>query len=318
MATALQPIKPFHAPQTHPKSWGGEAPIYRSRDNTLHWVDPLSSPPELHILSLNPSTLLPDGPARVLKLEDSVTVMCFRKGFEGSYICAYTHGVGYLDEETGKLEVAREIIGVEERGLRRFNDGGVDAKGRFWLAEIDLKAVRYGLGGLPADYGSPKGRLWRYDPDGSAHCMDEGVICGNGIGWSPDNKTMYFNDSLGQKTFRYDFDLETGSISNKSLFLDFNGTIHEQDGLVIDSKGNIWTAIYNGSSIMVFSHVAQKIKEIPFSAKKMTCPTWGGPNNDILFATSAILSNEEGDEGGCLFKYQEEGVKGLVKNEFSG
>lgn len=124
--TTLQPIKPFHTPLIHTKSWGGEAPIFRHRDNTLRWVDPLSSPPELHILSLAPDTLLPDGPARVLKLEDSVTVVCFRKGVQGSYICAYTHGVGYLDEETGKLEVAREIIGVEERGMRRFNDGEFD------------------------------------------------------------------------------------------------------------------------------------------------------------------------------------------------
>jgi len=42
-----------------------------------------------------------------------------------------------MDEETGKLEILREIIAEGERGERRFNDGGVDAKGRFWAVEID-------------------------------------------------------------------------------------------------------------------------------------------------------------------------------------
>ena len=49
----------------------------------------------------------------------------------------------------------------------------------------------YGLGGPPENsgYGEPKGRLWRYDPDGSLHEMASGFVCGNGVDWSPDNKT---------------------------------------------------------------------------------------------------------------------------------
>ncbi len=117
----------------------GEAPIYRASDSTLHWVDALKEPPELHILHIDPNTEIPKGEARVLVLDDSVTVHYFRKGVSGGYICAYYQGVAFMDEKTGKLEVLKEIIPKEERGERRFNDGGVDAKGRFWLAEIDKK-----------------------------------------------------------------------------------------------------------------------------------------------------------------------------------
>lgn len=49
--------------------------------------------------------------------------------------------------------------------------------------------MAFGLGGLPEEYGEPKGRLWRYDPDGSLREMANGFVCGNGIDWSPDNKT---------------------------------------------------------------------------------------------------------------------------------
>lgn len=171
----------------------GEGAIYRSGDSTLHWFDCLSSPAELYILPTDPSTGLATGAARILPLADSVTVACFRRDKPGSYIAAYYQGVCVLDEQTGEFEVVREIIPAGQREERRFNDGGVDAKGRFWLAEIDKLAMAYGPGGLPTGYGEPKARVWRYDPDGSLHLMlDGGLVCGNGLAWSPDNRTSVF------------------------------------------------------------------------------------------------------------------------------
>lgn len=170
----------------------GEAPIYRANDSTLHWVDCLSEPARLYILKLDKHGNAV-GEARILELADSVTVAFFRKNRPGSYIGAYSQGVCVIDEATGKLDVVKEIIPTSQRDELRFNDGGIDAKGRFWLAEIDKKAMAFGPNRLPASYGIPRGRLWRYDPDGSLHLMvSEGVICGNGLGWSPDNKTSEF------------------------------------------------------------------------------------------------------------------------------
>jgi sugar lactone lactonase YvrE len=165
----------------------GEAPIYRSSDSTLHWVDCLSD--ELHILKVDPLTGDAKGRARVLELSDSVTVQFFRKYVPGSYICAYYQGVAFMDEETGRLDIVKEIIPTKDRDKLRFNDGGVDSRGRFWLVEIDKAAMALGPNSLPDSHGRPLGRLWRYDPDGSLHEMDNGFVCGNGLSWSPDNKT---------------------------------------------------------------------------------------------------------------------------------
>lgn len=179
----------------------GESPIYRASDSTLHWVDCLITPPELHILHLDPTTHQPLGPSKRIPLSDSVSVLFFRQSHPKSYICAYYQGIAFLDEDTGKLEVVKEIIPAQERGLRRFNDGGVDAKGRLWLAEIDVRAAAAvdavasdeGKERVLDDLGEPVGRLWRYDPDGTLHLMDRGVICGNGVGWSPDWKSSEFS-----------------------------------------------------------------------------------------------------------------------------
>jgi sugar lactone lactonase YvrE len=168
----------------------GEAPIFRESDSTLHWVDCLSELSRLYILKIDDSGDA-DGEAPVLDLEDSVTVVFFRKNKPG-YIAAYYQRI-FIDEQTGKMEIVKEIIPTAERDELRFNDGGIDAKGRFWLAEIDKKAMSFGPNQLPDSYGTSRGRLWRYDPDGSLNLMiTEGIVCGNGLGRSPDNKTSMY------------------------------------------------------------------------------------------------------------------------------
>ncbi|KAL5318569.1 hypothetical protein ACEPPN_013631 [Leptodophora sp. 'Broadleaf-Isolate-01'] len=312
----------------------GEAPIYRSSDSTLHWVDALKSPSELHILPISPLTGTPLGPSRILQLSDSVSVHYFRKNVPGSYICAYYAGIAFMDEKTGRLDVLREIIHESERGSRRFNDGGVDSKGRFWAAEIDKNAVgAFGLGGPPESYGTPKGRVWRYDPDGGLYLMFEGVVCGNGVDWSPDDRTwayadchelVYLNDSVGQMVYAFDFDLEKGEISNKRTLVDFHGTEGEPDGMVVEhsTDGNLWIAVYGTNRVMVFDPSGKKIKELVFSGQRLTCPTWGGENNDILFVTSAKGSDGiegQADEGGNMFSYKVvDGPKGKPEHEFAG
>ncbi|KAK3940476.1 gluconolactonase [Diplogelasinospora grovesii] len=318
-------LRPFHV--CTPRMVLGEAPIYRPSDGTLHWVDPLVDPAELHILhvpSPDPSPNTDDplprsgGPARVLKLEESVTVVAFREGREG-YICAYYAGIAFMDEATGRLDILKEIVKSEERGQRRMNDGAVDARGRFWVAEIDIPATS-----LPKEEIAKggKGRVWRYDPDGTLHEMDTGFICGNGLCWSPDHKHMYINDSVGQRTYKYDFDLDTGNITNKTVFIDRREEGGEPDGMVVDVDGNLWVAVYDSSRVMVYSPEGKHLREVTLSARNPTCPTWGGPNWDILYITTASDRGKVAgpdDEGGHVCRYHEEGVRGgRAKYEFAG
>ncbi|KIV80652.1 hypothetical protein PV11_08138 [Exophiala sideris] len=280
----------------------GEAPIYRASDSTLHWVDCLCEPAELHIQRVDPDSGDAVGDTRVLQLEDSVTVAFFRKNKPGSYICAYFQGVAFLDEASGKLEVVKEIIPTQDR-------------------EIDRVAMAYGANKLPASHGEPIGRLWRYDPDGSLHLMENGVICGNGLAWSPDNKTMYFNDSVAMMVFAYDFDLESGNISNKRLFIDRRTSFGEPDGMVVDTEGNLWIAMFASFRVMVFSPAAEHLKDVVFSANNLACTTWGGRNFDILYIASGKDKSADGredDEGGHMFRYKPVGAKGMPKHEFNG
>ncbi|KAJ5672722.1 SGL-domain-containing protein [Penicillium longicatenatum] len=270
----------------------GEGVIYRASDSTLHWFDCLSSPAELYILPVDPETGSATGPARILPLSDSVTIAGFRQNKPRSYIAAYYQGVCFLDEETGKLEVACEIIPSAERSQRRFNDGGVDAAGRFWLAENDLAATAFPLENYRRTMGFP------------------GVVCG-----------VYLNDSVGMKITALDFDLASGSISNPRTLVDFQGTGGEPDGMVLDVEGNLWVAVYGTSHIMVFTPQGKLLKQIALPAKYPTCPTWGGKNQDILYITTAKDRTETpdpNDEGGHMYMAHVGKVQGQIKHEFRG
>jgi len=61
------------------------------------------------------------------------------------------------------------------------------------------------------------GVVFRLDPDLSLHRMIENTIIPNGIGWSNDNKTLFLTDSPTKNLYAYDYDIETGNISNKSV-----------------------------------------------------------------------------------------------------
>lgn len=74
------------------------------------------------------------------------------------------------------------------------------------------------------------------------------------------------------------------------------------------------------NSVRVYSPEGELLQIIKFPAKCVTCPTFGGQNNDILFITSAIPITGKaapGDEGGHVFRYKA-GVKGMPKYEFAG
>jgi len=230
-----------------------------------------------------------------------------------------------LDEESGEVEVLKELIGKEEsNGWKEWtmNDGAIDPQGRFWVGECDLTGLSGFIQGQDLK-GKGRGRLWRYDVDGSVKEMQKGLLCGNGIGWSPDGKYMFLNDSGGHLLWRYDFDGNTGDISNQKVLFDgLPGQSRSvlNDGMVIDQEGNLWIAIWYDHTIGVFSPEGKPLKKITFPAKCITCPAWGGENNDVLFVVSGQAWNEtlpEGDEGGHVFKFKAE-VKGMINHEFAG
>jgi len=84
-------------------------------------------------------------------------------------------------------------------------------------------------------------------------------------------------------------------------------------------EGNIWVAIFAAGCVNVYSPDGKLIKNITFPAKGITCPGWGGKDNNVLFASSGNYLEKgekvEGSEEGHMFSF-EAGVKGMPNVKF--
>jgi len=193
----------------------------------------------------------------------------------------------------------------------------VDAKGRFWAGEIDLPAM---AGRVPANH-EPTGRLFRFDPDGTLAQHESGILCSNGIGWSPDNTKMYYNDSLGRVMHQYDFDLERGTLSNRIIFVDQRTIGGEPDGLVVDTRGNVWTAMFGRGCVECYNPEGTLVQRITVATRNTTCPGWARADLSTMFITSAEnegreeFRQEKQEFGGDLF-YVKLDIAGLPKFRF--
>src|SRR5215212_7739234 len=62
------------------------------------------------------------------------------------------------------------------------------------------------------------GKLFLFERGGGVRVVEEGIELANGLGFSPDNRTLYFTDSAARKIYAYDVQLETGALSNRRVF----------------------------------------------------------------------------------------------------
>ena len=278
----------------------GEGPVWNVQEQALYWVDIQGHT----IHRLQPETK----EHQVFNVGVAVGVLACRQ--TGGLVLATKNGFALWDMQTQVLD----IIANPEVGqpLKRFNDGAVDCKGRFWAATMNEEEEKQ----------LPEGVLYRLDPDHSVHIMDTGFIIPNGIGWSPDNTRMYMTDSIRQSIYVYDFDQITGSIDARRTFVYTPDEQGVPDGLTVDSEGYIWSARWGGSKVIRYDPDGNVERVIAVPALQPSSCVFGGKNLDALYITSASkgLSNEQRKAyplSGDLFCLKTD-IKGLEKFSFAG
>lgn len=126
------------------------------------------------------------------------------------------------------------------------------------------------------------GQLWRIDPNGSAILMDAKMGTTNGIELSPDEKTLYVNESVQRKVWKFDVD-DKGNISDKKLLISFND--FGFDGMKCDKKGNLYITRYGKGVIAVVSPKGEMLREIRLKGKNCSNLVFGGPDGKSVFVT---------------------------------
>ncbi len=126
------------------------------------------------------------------------------------------------------------------------------------------------------------GNLWRVNLDGSTTLIEKGMGTTNGVEVSPDNKTLYVNESVQRVIWQYSID-ESGNATNKQLFHKFDD--FGMDGMRTDSQGNLYVARYGAGVVAVLSPKGKVIKTIKLTGQHPTNVAFGGKDGKQLFIT---------------------------------
>ncbi|MEV8468272.1 SMP-30/gluconolactonase/LRE family protein [Fluviibacterium sp. DFM31] len=274
-----------------------EGPHWSEAEGRLHWVDILA-----------PSVVTGD-PARGTRqqVELPELVGCVVPRVSGGFVVATETGVKLMDADG-----ALRLLAEPEADIpgNRFNDGKCDRQGRFWVGSLAINTA------------PGHGNLWRIDADGSSHRMDSGIHISNGLGWSPDDRTMYFTDSGSREIFAYDFDAARGTIANRRVFVRLDESFGVPDGLTVDAEGHVWTACWDGWAVVRFDPQGKVDRVIDVPVPRPTSCTFGGPDLSTLFITTARirLSSQvlaEAPLSGSLLSV-DTGVRGQPETRFAG
>lgn len=173
--------------------------------------------------------------------------------------------------------------------ITHWNDLQPDAEGRVYVGSVrsdltDLKAPK------------TPGECYRIELDGSVTELYDGVEVTNGIGLSPDGRTLYHSDSTSKGLWVHDVAAD-GSLSNRRHI---GRTAFERgipDGMCVDVDGNLWVAHVGGRRVAKLSPTGELIGEIPVPAKAVTSAAFGGPDHDELYIVTADNLDDESKRG---------------------
>jgi len=156
------------------------------------------------------------------------------------------------------------------------------------------------------------GKLIRIDQDGTAHVIDEGFHLANGLGFSVDAKTLYFTDSIARVIYAYDYDVSSGGVHRRRIFVTVPDTHGIPDGLTVDAEGFVWSAEWYGSQVIRYDPDGKMERRVNTPAKQTSSIIFGGPDLTDIFITSAAKPDptpvmpagydpDSGYLGGALF-----------------
>lgn len=253
----------------------GEGPVWSVARQKLYWVDVRK--PAVH--AYTPKT----GQVETWAMPENVGCLALRR--DGTLVLGMQRRMAFFDPRNGVFEDAYLLNGHQVH--HRFNDGRCDPMGRFLAGT--LKDPSRMIDGSVIDIGerTPEGRIYSLESDRSCRTLLSGFTIPNGFCWSHDGRTMYVADSHIKTIFAFDYDLATGTPSNRQIFARTTDCPGVPDGATIDEEGCIWSAHYGGWCVVRRrpNGTVDRVVDVP--VEQPTSLAFGGKDLDILFVTTA-------------------------------
>ena len=271
-----------------------ESPLWDAQRQAWFWMD--IDQHQIHQHNIRADN---DATHRVwqLPLEARYDIGAIALADNGDLMLALRAGIASFNPDEAPKNISPEIRipAPYDTNTTRFNDGGVDAQGRWWIGSLYAPKTYAGAHLFCLEHGVLKpilGELANIEP-----YKNWGITTANGWAMSPDGTTMYHADTQAHTVYRYDFDasapVET-ALSNRTVFfqtLDTRDTDApyqgRPDGAAVDSEGNYWLALYEGAAIVKIAPNGNVVQKISLPAKAPTMLCFGGSDLKTLIITTA-------------------------------
>jgi L-arabinonolactonase len=307
----------------------GENILYNEIDNSLYWID--INEMRLNIYNLESLH------HTIYNFKNKPCSYCFTT-IKDILLIAFDNGFYYFNrcnEHLVKIESAYKQLEAS-----RLNDGKADPYGNFicggfseiYLQELWLVSNKsvYNI------INSPKHTIWNatcFSTDKLYRIVPKlAELTLNTMEPALDAKSkaprggltfgtpryMYCTDSPKKELWRYNYDIDNRSISNKTIIYSLYNTDLVFDGACVDREDYIWVAIYNGSCVYRISPDGNldKVINIP-NDKYITSVCIGGLEMDTLFIVSGHFGERNNkDINGFIYSYKLDKPLGVIENRF--
>lgn len=270
----------------------GEGVMWHPEEKVLYWID--ISPGILY--RFDPKT----GQTQSWLMEAMIGTVVPASP-EGLVVALETGIFHFTIQET--LVRLCDFPEAPEQG-NRFNDGKCDPSGRLWVGTMN-KQVR-----------ANAGKLYLFNGDSIVPRL-ENLTISNGMAWSADQRTLFFIDTVDYAVAAFDFDNQTGNITNKRTILEIPPKMGAPDGMTIDRDGMLWIAHWGGSCVARWNpENGELLDTIMVPAPHVTSCIFGGDKLNTLYISTARegLSKKQLIEfplSGGIFSYISE-IRGTV------
>jgi len=180
------------------------------------------------------------------------------------YVADYTgHNVLKIDPVSKKVSVH-----AHEPSMNQPNDLAITRTGVIYASDPNWK--------------ESTGQIWKVSTDGKIARVAEGMGTSNGVEVSPDEKTLYVNESIQRKIWAFDI-AEHGSLTNKRLFKEFPD--FGFDGMRCDVAGNLYVTRHGKGTVVKISPQGEILKEIDVLGKMPTNLCFGDRDGKTVYVT---------------------------------
>lgn len=299
VATNLAPVRSVTTVQaeriTDSLVYHGEGPCWWPTAGVLRYVDMLAG---------DVMTWYPDGRVTRSPVGAKVAAVIRPRAGGGAVVARERDIALFADDGLTDLTA---IVPVPGGAGLRCNEGGCDPDGRFYV------------GTMAHDQTPGAAALYRLSPGSSGVTeVVSGLTIANGLGWSPDGVTAYFNDTPTGIVQAFGYDARRGLTDGRPLATVPEAQGHP-DGLCVDAEGGVWVALHGGGAVHRYDPDGVRTAVVEVGARQVTACTFGGPDLATLFITTSREGLDDGEDptAGSLYAV-DPGVRGLPPLPYGG